>query len=127
MVCLDSNIIINFLKNNKETVDKIINLHEKDIDISTTSISCFEVYRGFINIKRDSIDIFESFLSNIRILNFNKNSSYKAAEIFEELKSKGESLDLADVMIASIVLSNNETLLTNNTNHFKRIPELKLM
>lgn len=126
MVCLDSDIIIGFLKNNKETVNKIKNLQENEIEISTTSINSFEVYRGFVNYKKDSIDKFERFLLGLKILNFNKEASKKAAEIFEELRTKGELLDLADIMIASIAVINKETLLTNNINYFKRIPELKL-
>ncbi len=117
MVCLDSDIIISFLKNKAEVVDKIRYLQESGKEISTTSINSFEVYRGFVNYKKDFIDKFERFLSGLKILNFNKESSKKAAEIFEELKSKGEILDLADIMIAAIVIINKETLLTGNLNH----------
>jgi tRNA(fMet)-specific endonuclease VapC len=124
MVCLDCDIIINFLRNNEETVKKIIELQNRGINISTTSISSFEVYRGFVNNKKDSIEKFEKFLSSIDILDFEMISSKKAAEIFEDLKKRGEMLDLADIMIASIVIVNNEKLLTNNLNHFKRINEL---
>jgi len=126
MVCLDSDIIIEFLKNNKIILNKINGLQENKKDISTTSINAFEVFRGFVNFKSDSLDKFNSFLSNLKIYNFNLSSSKKAAEIFEDLKSRGEILDLADIMIASIAISNNETLLTKNINHFKRISELKL-
>jgi tRNA(fMet)-specific endonuclease VapC len=126
MVCLDSDIIIEFLKNNKIILNKINDLQEKENNISTTSINTFEVLRGFVNYKSDSINRFNNFLSNLKIYNFNFPSSKKAAEIFEELKSRGEMLDLADIMIASIAISNNETLLTNNISHFKRIPELKI-
>lgn len=126
MVCLDSDIIISFLKNNKDAIEKIKELQENEEEISTTSINSFEVYRRFVNYKKDSIDRFEKFLSNIKIINFNLNSSKKAAEIFEELKSKGETLDLADVMIAAVAIANNETLITGNINHFKRISELKI-
>lgn len=126
MVCLDSDVIISFLKNNKEAVEKVMNLQENEIEISTTSINSFEIYRGFVSYKTDSVDKFEKFLSNIKILNFNLNSSKKAAEIFEELKEKGMLLDLADIMIAAIAIVNKETLLTNNISHFKRITELKI-
>ena len=124
MVCLDSDIIIEFLKNNKAVSERINKLQEKEI--STTSINTFEVFRGFVNYKSDSLDKFNAFLSNLKILNFNFINSKKAAEIFENLKTKGEVLDLADIMIAAIIISNNETLLTNNISHFKRIPELKI-
>ena len=35
-------------------------------------------------------------------------------------------IQLPDIMIASIVLSNNESLLTRNTNHFEKIKGLDL-
>lgn len=127
MVCLDGDIIIEFLKNNKVILNKINDLQKNKKDISTTSINTFEVFRGFVNFKSDSLDRFNAFLSNLKIYNFNLSSSKKAAEIFEDLKSRGEILDLADIMIASIAITNNESFLTNNIAHFKRIPELKLL
>lgn len=126
MVCLDSDIIIEFLKNNQLILDKINDLQGNEKKISTTSVNTFEIFRGFVDYKTDSINRFNNFLSNLKIHNFNLNSSKKAAEIFENLRTKGELLDLADIMIAAIAISNNETLLTNNISHFKRIPELKL-
>ena len=127
MVCLDSDIIIEFLKNDKVILNKINDLQKNKKDISTTSINTFEVFRGFINFKSDSLDRFNAFLSNLKIYNFNLSSSKKAAEIFEDLKSRGKILDLADIMTASIAITNNEPILTNNIAHFKRIPELKLL
>ena len=53
-------------------------------------------------------------------------SSKKAAEIFYDLKSKGEIIDIADILIASIVLANNELFITGNSKHFERIEELKI-
>ena len=70
--------------------------------------------------------IFLNLLAYVKILDFNFSASKKAAEIFEHLKEKGEALDIADIMIAAIVINNNETLLTNNLSHFKRISELIL-
>jgi tRNA(fMet)-specific endonuclease VapC len=128
MVCLDSDILIDFLKQ-KDYATKIINrLKESDDNLSTTSVNAFELFRGAIKSKDpEAVEPLKDLISYLKILNFNLNSSKKAAEIFEELKSKGETLDLADVMIASIVITNNETLITNNLNHFKRIPELKIL
>ena len=54
------------------------------------------------------------------------DSSRKAAEIFEHLKSEGEIIDLADIMIAAIAIVYGESLLTGNSKHFERIKELKI-
>ena len=47
--------------------------------------------------------------------------------MFESLSSKGEMVDALDVMIASIAIVNNESILTMNKKHFERIKELKLV
>jgi len=127
MVCLDSDILIDFLKEKDYAIKIIDKLKESDNDLCTTSVNTFELFRGVVKSKDPrAIEPLNYLISYLKILNFNLNSSKKAAEIFEELMSKGETLDLADVMIASIVISNNETFITNNLNHFKRIPELKI-
>lgn len=127
MVCLDTDILIDFLKEKEYAVKIIKKLQEKEDSLSTTSINTFELFKGVVKSNDPKALIpLNSLLTNLNIYNFNFNNSKKAAEIFEELKSKGEILDLADVMIASIVISNNETFLTNNLSHFKRIPELKI-
>ena len=127
MVCLDTNIIIDFLKQKKEIIEKIENIKKNDYEISTTTINTFELFKG-ISKKGDTkeIKLLKDFLSHIFVLDFDFKSSIKAAEIFENLRKKGELIDPLDMQIASIVISNNETLLTNNINHFKRIPELKI-
>ena len=66
------------------------------------------------------------FLTNFKILGFDFNSSKIAAEIFNDLRSNGEMLDLADILIASIAISNKEQFITGNSKHFERIKELKI-
>lgn len=127
MVCLDSDIIIDFLKEKEYAIKKIKDLQEKELKLSTTTINTFELFRGVIKSKSsEAIDPLIKFLSNISIYNFNLESSKKAAEIFENLIANGEIIDLADIMIAATVILNNEPLLTKNIKHFKRIPELKI-
>ena len=57
-------------------------------------------------------------------MDFNLESSKKAAEIFNSLKSQGQIIDFADVMIASIAIVNNQSFLTQNKKHFENIKEL---
>lgn len=126
MVCLDSDIIIDFFRKRDYAIKKIKELREKNIGISTTSVNTFELFRGFIDSEKYSPEIFSRFLNNVNILHFDFDSSKKAAEIFEDLRAKGELLDLADIMIAAVVINNDETILTGNIKHFKRISRLKV-
>ena len=126
MVCLDSNILINFLRNDAQTINYIENLKQQEKTISITSINCFELLKGIPKLSKMDKNKVSDFLTNFNILNFNFVSSQKAAEIFDDLKSRGEIIDLADILIASIVLANNESFITNNSKHFERIKELEI-
>ena len=123
MVCLDSDIIIDFLRGDKEAVKKILEFKGSET-LSTTSINSFEIIRGSLRLNYEKGI---SFLNSLRILNFDFESSKKAAEIFEELRKKGESIDPLDLMIASIAIINNESLMTRNISHFARIKELEIL
>ncbi len=127
MVCLDTNVLIGLLRNDKNTVSIIKNLEKSNI-ITTTAINNFELWKGFYRTKsiKDEKAILE-LLEIIPLLEFDEKASRKAAEIFEYLKKRGKMIDALDVMIASIAITNNEHLLTFNKKHFDNIPDLKLM
>ena len=54
----------------------------------------------------------------------------KVMEIFGQLKAelrrKGQLIGDIDLLIAGVAISNNLTLVTNNTKHFERIPNISL-
>ena len=128
MVCLDTDIIIHLLRDEPKTTNLIKQIQERGDKITTTSINGFELWKGAYRSKKKNIDkIVKEFLSEIKILNFDDVSSKKAAEIFESLKSKGEIIDVLDVIIASIAIKNKESLLTYNKKHFSRIKGLRLI
>ena len=126
MVCLDTDVLINLLRNDGNTVSLIKNL-EKSNKITTTVINNFELWKGFYRTKsiKDEKASLE-LLNIISLLEFDEKASKKAAEIFEYLKRKGKIVDALDVMIASIVITNGESLLTFNKKHFENIPGIKL-
>lgn len=126
MVCLDSDIIIDFLRKETAIVLKIKELRKSE-KLSTTAINAFELFKGVPDLSEQSrYDAAEIFLNNVKMLKFTLSSAKKAAEIFNDLKSRGENIELTDVMIASICIENQEPILTRNTKHFSRIKELKL-
>lgn len=126
MVCIDSDVLINFLRNKPSALNVINQLREKQEALMTTSVNSFEIMRGISHVSKDKEEHIQSFLSNFTILNFDFESSKKAADIFNALKEKGASLDLADVMIAAIAMTHNQSLLTENKSHFERIHGLQL-
>lgn len=61
---------------------------------------------------------------NINILSFDNQSAYIYGELRAELERKGIVIGEPDLRIASIAISNNLTLVSNNERHFKDIPRL---
>lgn len=127
MVCLDTDILIDFLRNDKIAIKKISKLKESNVELTTTTINTFELFKGALRSKQgDALENLVGLLINLKILDFDFSASRKAADIFEALRIKGETVDSSDLIIASIAIMNNEHLLTRNLQHFKRIPELNI-
>jgi predicted nucleic acid-binding protein len=128
MPCLDTNFLIELIRGNREAQQKASSLQSSGIPVKTTSINACELYKGAYKSMRpeDNIKEIESMLENITVLDFDQKSSKKAAKIMEELRAAGQSLSAMDIMIAAITLANNETLLTKDTEHFKRIKQLRI-
>ena len=126
MVCLDSDVLINFLRKDKKTISLFEKLRSENRNLTTTSINSFELLKWIPQSSNmDKAKVLD-FLNNFEIYNFELECSKKAAEIFEDLKSKGDLIDLADIMIASVAITNKETLITANLSHFRRIKGLKI-
>ena len=123
---LDSDILIYFLKGEKEAVKKVISLPQNDLYI--TIINYTELLYGIYNSNKitKNREKILPFLENFKILYFDKQSSEIFAKLKSKLKKDGNIIADMDLMIASIAISNKAILFTNNIKHFNRIEELKL-
>lgn len=112
--------------------------------LKTTVINAYEILRGGIKyilrerkikgpqesyeeiMNSDLLQKICDFLSEFEIYPFDSRAAMMAAFLRGFLEKKGELVELADIMIASIAIVNSEKLLTRNLKHFKRIPFLKI-
>jgi tRNA(fMet)-specific endonuclease VapC len=121
---LDTDIVIELLRGNRKILDKITSLN-KDSVISISGLTVYELYKGiyFIGNKKEREDT-EGFIKNIEVLHINLNIEKKAAKIYVDLRKKGKISNDADLLIAATVMVEKSILVTNNTEHFKRISGL---
>lgn len=129
MAILDTDIIVAFLKNDKDAVNKIKKFVDLGISLETTTINSFELFTGAFRLQKSNQNALESalsFLSNTDVLPFDVVASRIAGNIANKLKQKGIILDQADIMIAAIAIKEGKVLVSRNTKHFQRIEELKL-
>lgn len=68
----------------------------------------------------------EEFINRAEVFQLDTDIEKKAGEIYADLRKNGELINDADILIAATVLANDSVLVTNNTDHFKRVKNLKI-
>ena len=88
-------------------------------------ITQYEIMRG-LKAKGATKQIadFENFCSQNTILSLSEDIISKAAEIYADLRKRGELIGDADILIAATAIVNKLGIVTNNEKHFQRISEL---
>ena len=127
-ICLDTDFIVNFLRNKKEEAE-FIKKNELDKDLATTYVNLFEIYYGAYKSaeKLNNIKAIEALIGRINILNFSMESVKKAGEILAKLEKEGKTIEFRDLFIGTIALVNGYAVKTNNVKHFSRIGELEIL
>ncbi len=126
ILCLDTDVLIDFLRGDKETVETIKKL-EDQFELATTSINLFELYYGAYKTgKEKNVKAVRELAERVEVFNLTSKSAEISGKILAELERKGEVIDFRDVMIAGIVIENGALLYTRNLKHFRRIKDVKL-
>lgn len=128
MIGLDSTAIIDLFRGDKFISNLVGSLDE---EVAVTQINYLEVMFGidFDNTKHKTEEQYYDKLFN-NFINFDLDalSSKKAAEIFNELKKKGEIIEPFDCAIAGILLQNGvRKIITRNVKHFSRIKGIEVI
>lgn len=121
---LDTDTIIYFLKGQPAVTTRILSTK----DLAITRITATELLYGAYNSARQqqNLQIIYNLLEDFTVLEFDAIASEYFARHKSYLKKNGILLADMDLMIASICLAGNHTLVTNNTRHFECIVELVL-
>ena len=124
--CLDTDILIEYLRGSLAVKNKIENLGEND-SIGLTWLSVYEFFKGICaSGKFEEEDFLMRMVDSAIMMEETYDSSKIGGEIYASLKKSGNLLNDADILIASIVKGHGAVLITNNGNHFKRIAGLKI-
>ena len=133
MIILDTATCIDYLNGNKNL--KEVLLKQEDL-IHITAISIYEINIGLERTKRKISEnrykqlykIWLEFISGMEIFALGFKEAKKAAEIYDNLESKGLRIDDNDVLIAGIMISNGiKKIITKNVKHFKRIQNIEIV
>ena len=123
---IDSDILIYFLKGKQEVVERLSQIPINELYISR--INYTELIYGAYNSTKinQNLKVIEPFLDSFEVLEFTKTSSLIFAKEKARLKKSGNIIADMDLMIASIAIENDCTLISNNIKHFDRVQNLEL-
>ena len=111
--CLETSFIVDFLREKEDAIEKYREIKGRKLE--TTSVVAWEVLRGpkltgRVKEYKEAVKLFE----RLNILPFTLTSSRIASEIELDLKEKGRSVNLIDVLIAAVAIENNSKLVTRD-------------
>jgi tRNA(fMet)-specific endonuclease VapC len=124
---LDTDHCIELLRGQPKVVAKLKAMGE-DIEIYTTIITAAELFYGAcrsLKIEQNLQEV-RALLEDVQVLGLDLYSAEKYGLLKAELSQKGELIADNDLLIASVVLSHDLILITHNTQHYARIPHLRL-
>ena len=123
---LDTNWLIQLLAGYKETATFHKHLHPEQIAVSLITVGeIYDVAFAYAN-PQAHLSSFRQFLAPFTLLTLNDPIMERFADIRSLLRRRGELISDFDILIGATALHHDLTLLTYNTRHFKRIPDLKL-
>ncbi|AHJ27017.1 type II toxin-antitoxin system VapC family toxin [Nodularia spumigena CS-584] len=123
---LDTDTCIYWIKNINSVRNKIQQIGWEQICICNITVA--ELYFGAYNSQRvvENLTRAENFIRDVEVIALDNQAVKKFGELKAELRKTGQPVADFDLLIASVSLTRNYILVTNNTRHYSRISELKL-
>jgi tRNA(fMet)-specific endonuclease VapC len=97
-----------------------------DEELGITAISVGELVHGATKSQRaaDNLARLDVLLAALTILPYDEWSAQHYGQLKTQLEQAGEAISDLDLLIASIALDQNATLVTHNQKHFTRLTNL---
>jgi tRNA(fMet)-specific endonuclease VapC len=119
---LDSDVLIDYLRGAGPGRDLIRTLIRAS-GYRVTAVTAFELALGR-SYRRDPRSVHA--LLAAPVLTLTRTAGLRGGSLLRDLRTSGEAIGIRDAMQAGICLEAGVPLVTRNTSHFKRIPDLLL-
>jgi tRNA(fMet)-specific endonuclease VapC len=124
---IDTNIVSAFMRGNSQVIRKFEKYLEKHDTLTISIITYYEIMRGIKSLSsKTKVKAFHEFMSACNIEELDLLIAEKAADIYDELRRIGKLVEDADILIAATAMKHGMVVVTDNTEHFKRIRGLKV-
>jgi tRNA(fMet)-specific endonuclease VapC len=124
IILADTSLLIDFFRKSDKSKSQLVSLLKRGYKFCICVITEYEIYSGATNAQ---LDYWQRFLEKIDVIPLDQAAIKIAVDINKALKVKRNQIDLADLFIAAIAVSNNLPLATLNVKHFDRLNNLQLV
>lgn len=125
---VDTDILSEFLRGTPKVVENTQKYLQTYEAINFSIITYYEILNGLLyKDAKKQLKKFTEFADLNKILPLTISATRQAAEIFASLKKSGQPIGHTDCLIAGIALTGGLQLVTNNTDHFKRVKGLEIV
>ena len=124
---LDTNICIHAIKRNApEMVRRLERTSPEDVAIS--SVVAADLWTGVMKSRERARNeqALKEFLAFVDVRDFPAEAARAYGEIRAELEAKGRTIGAMDMLIAAHAVHERATLVTRNSDEFKRVDQLKV-
>lgn len=120
---LDTSVIIDFLRIKDKSKTTLYTLTQKENELSVSIITHTELYAGrSVWESKIAAGELKTIFSGIDLVPLTEKISQEAGNI-----KAHHNVDLIDAIIAATAIDKGLTLVTLNTKHFQKIPNLRIM
>lgn len=123
MIVADTDVLIDFLAGREPAAGRVA-IELESSTFGTTAVTRFELLAGARD--RTAENLLRRLLDSLTTLPLDRESADHAEGVRRSLEQRGQSIGMADSLIAGIVLAHDGVLLTRNRKHFERVEALKL-
>lgn len=124
---IDTDILSYYFKGDPDVVNKFNQYLDQFDLIEISLVSYYEITSGLLAKNAlKQLAVFDDFVAENSILPLTEKSVKISAELYSTLRQSGKIIDDIDLLIAGVAIENEMILVTNNENHFGRIPGLTI-
>jgi tRNA(fMet)-specific endonuclease VapC len=124
IILADTSLLIDFFRKSDKSKSQLISLIRSGYKFCICVITEYEIYS---EATAEQLDYWQKFLEKTDVIPLDQNAITVAVDINKTLKAKRNQIDLADLFIAAIAVSNGLPLGTLNKRHFERVENLQLV
>ena len=128
MYFIDTNVVIDAIrsKNSQNIANHFKNKSFTDIKVSSIVVAELEYGAQHSSDYEKRKTQYKSFIQDFEIIHFTEKDAEIYGKIKEQLAIEGNLIGSNDMLIASVALSHNATIVTHNIREFSRVKGLKV-